>query len=143
MKSHTRSFTAADKAAHKCLRRIWDEKARSLGLTQEKAAGLMERTQGLVGQYLNGHIAIGPVAAIKFARMLECSPADIRPDFDYGRLVASELPPEVVEMAIKLASLPEAARRDIIGFVNVTMRNGRYIDWATEMSEKADAAAVT
>lgn len=133
-------MSPADREAVRRLRLLWDQKKRQLGITQEKVAEQFGRSQALIAHYLNGHTPIGPVATLKFARLLQCQPTDIRPDFQYGMIVPAELPPDVIEMAIKLASVPEAVRRDIIGFVNVTLQNGRYVDWVVETDNKKPAS---
>lgn len=134
MKPALRSMTSADKDACARLRQIWDRKRKALGMTQDAVAEKFGRTQGLIAQYLNGHTALGPVAVLKFARILEVSPTDIRPDFSYGVMIPGEIPPDVVEIAIKLSSLPAEVRRDAIGFLNVTLANKGYIDLITRLS---------
>lgn len=137
MPTSARSITAADRIAAQRLKRIWNARKRDLNLTQEKAAAQLNMTQGAVAQYLNGHTAIGTEALLKFSRLLGVQPVDIRPEFQYGSLAPADLPPDVVEMAVKIATLPEAARRDVLGYLNVIMQNHRYVDWV----EKADAKA--
>lgn len=107
-------------------------------MTQQKAAEHFGRSQGLIGQYLNGHTALGPVAVLRFARLLQVAPREIRPDFSFGTIVPGELPQDVIEIAIELASVPEVVRRDAIGFLNVTLANQGYIDFI----QKLEAAAV-
>ncbi len=62
------------------LRRIWDAKAKGLGLTQEKAGLRMDMTQGAVHQYLTSKIALGLEAVLKFASILKVDPREIRDD---------------------------------------------------------------
>lgn len=141
MSTQVRKISQADKDAAKRLKAIWDRKAKELNLTQQKAAEAFGRTQGLIGQYLNCHTALGPVATLKFARLLRVSPQEIRPDFGYGTIVPGELPPDVIEIAIKLASVPESVRRDAIGFLNITLSGSGYIDFITRIDEKNNERA--
>lgn len=119
-------MTGPDAVAWKRLRALWDKKRRDLDLTQEKAAAEFGKSQGLIAQYLNGHTALGPVATLRWARLLQCSPTEIRPDFDLGTIVPAELPPDVVEIAILLASLPPETRRDSIGYLRMTLAGHRF-----------------
>lgn len=72
--------TAADIAAAARLKKIWNAKARALGLTQERMAGLMDMTQGAISQYVNGVIPLNYRAVMEFSRALECEPEEIRAD---------------------------------------------------------------
>lgn len=141
MTEQVRKISQADRDAAKRLKAIWSEKAKALGLTQQRAAEQFGRSQGLIGQYLNCHTALGPVAVLKFARILQVSPREIRPDFSFGTLVPGELPPDVIEIAIKLASVPEAVRRDAIGFLTITLANQGYIDFISRLDSTLKAPA--
>jgi len=113
-----RTFTQSDRQAAANLRWIWDKKHKALGLTQARAGELFgDVTQGAIGHYLNGRAAIGPVATLKFARLLEVNPTDIRPDFEF-KLIPGDLPQDVIEMAIKLASFPPDVRADIAKYID-------------------------
>ena len=71
-----REFDAA------ALKLIWNQKKKELGLTQEKAAHLMGwHSQAAVAQYLNGKIPLNTDAKMKFAELLNVSPASIWPAF--------------------------------------------------------------
>lgn len=61
------------------LRSIWDQKKKSMKLTQESAAVLLGWTQGAVGQYLNGKIPLNTDAIIKWAALLKVQVQDIDP----------------------------------------------------------------
>jgi DNA-binding transcriptional regulator YdaS (Cro superfamily) len=128
-----RKITQSDREASANLKKLWKEKAHELGLTQQIAAERLERSPGLISQYMNAHTALGPVAVLKFARLLQCSPRDIRPDFSYGTLVPGEIPPDVIELAIKLSAVPEAVRRDVLGYVSVALANQGYIDFIVKL----------
>jgi phage repressor protein C with HTH and peptisase S24 domain len=80
--------TPRDVAAAKRLKAIWVERARTLDppLTQEGMAGLMGGTQGLVSQYLNGHIPLNFKAVMHFAHALGVDPREIRDDLEEMQL---------------------------------------------------------
>lgn len=73
-------LSGADDEAARRLRALWDDRGPKLGLTQEAAAAAMAMTQGAVWQYLNGRLQIGVEACIKWAGVLVCDPAEIRPE---------------------------------------------------------------
>lgn len=76
-----RKISDSDKSAAQNLRRIWEAKRESLGLTQEKAAeSLGFATQGAVSQYLNGRTALNTDTTLKFASLLQVDPEDIKPE---------------------------------------------------------------
>lgn len=71
----------ADLAAAANLRRIWDEKKKGLGLTQEKAAAVLGfNTQAAVSHYLGGYTPLNTDAVLKFAALLKVQPSQIRED---------------------------------------------------------------
>lgn len=72
--------TPADVAAAVRLRATWAEKARSLGITQEKLAHELGITQGAVSQYLNGKIPMNYRTLKVFAAALGIEDTDIRND---------------------------------------------------------------
>ncbi len=82
-KSKRRELTPREQEKAANLRRIWEERRRvSPEYTQEYVGALMGMTQGAVGQYVNGRIAVGIEAAIQFSRVLGCSPAEISVDYE-------------------------------------------------------------
>lgn len=74
-------MTDADLAAGRALRTLWDGRAGALGLTQEAAGAALGINQSATSQYLNSKIPIGLEACIKWAALLRCDPAEIRPEF--------------------------------------------------------------
>lgn len=126
MAQRKRSFTAADRQAHKRLRTLWDLKARALGLTQARAAELFEGTQPLINAYLTGRAALGRIATMKFARLLQVRPEDIRDDFKFPHGLIDEFPPDVMEMASKLSALPSEVRADLHRTIDVLLRARNY-----------------
>ncbi|MFA0813991.1 LexA family protein [Microbulbifer epialgicus] len=79
MNKSKRKLTDSELQLAESLRRIWLAKKGELGLNQEKAGAAMGITQGAVGHYLNGRIALNTEAIIKFARLLNVEPSDIDP----------------------------------------------------------------
>ncbi|MBG6240464.1 MAG: helix-turn-helix domain-containing protein [Candidatus Symbiopectobacterium sp. Clec_Harlan] len=76
-----RQVTDQDKQTATRLKRIWDEKKKALGLTQEKAADALGfNTQGAVSQYLNGKVPLNTDTVIKFAKLLRVTPEEIKPE---------------------------------------------------------------
>lgn len=123
MGKQTRKITEADKRAAALLRSVWNRKKDALGLTQEIAAEPLGMTQGGVSHYLCGRIALGPVATLKFARLLGVNPKDIRPDFEF-EIVPGDMPKDVIEVAVKLASLPVQVRRDVASLIDTLTKTG-------------------
>jgi len=72
--------TPADIAAAARLKAAWADKARSLGITQEKLAHELGITQGAVSQYLNGKIPMNYRTLKVFAAALGIEDTDIRND---------------------------------------------------------------
>jgi transcriptional regulator with XRE-family HTH domain len=118
-----RTITEADKRAATLLRSVWDRKKGELGLTQDKAADALDMTQGAVSHYLLGRIALGPVATLKFARLLGVAPKDIRPDFEF-EILPGDMPTDVIEAAVKLASLPVDVRHDVSSLIDTLSKTG-------------------
>ena len=80
MGSMRRELTPEEKTWQQNLRRVWDAKKKDLKLTQESAGAAMGITQGAVGQYLNGVIPLNTNSKLRFAEVLQVSPAEIDPD---------------------------------------------------------------
>ncbi|MCI1144652.1 helix-turn-helix domain-containing protein [Stenotrophomonas maltophilia] len=72
--------TPADIAAAARLKAAWADRARSLGITQEKLAHELGITQGAVSQYLNGKIPMNYRTLKVFAAALGIEDTDIRKD---------------------------------------------------------------
>ncbi len=138
MTDRTRNFTPADAAAHKRLRALWDAKAKELRLTQDKVAKQWGVTQGTVSHYLTGRAALGRVATLQFARLLRVPPEDIRNDFEFSRQLSDEVPPDVIEMAWKIASMPELVRKDLHRTVDLYLKASSYEQFLAN-AEKAVA----
>ncbi len=71
--------TPADLEAAAKLKTYWEnKKATDASFTQERGAAEMNRSQGLISQYLNGSIPLGAAITMKFAEVLGISPGQIR-----------------------------------------------------------------
>lgn len=70
-------LTAQQESARRNLRRIWEEKKKDLGLTQQKIADRLGVTQGAVSHYLNGVNPLGQLQALRFAKILQVDPGEI------------------------------------------------------------------
>ena len=79
MRNKRRPLTSAEAAAAVNLRRIWDDKKKALGLSQQRAADEMGWTQGAVYQYLNAVIPLNLEATLKFSGVLHVSATEIDP----------------------------------------------------------------
>ena len=136
MRERARHISDADKHAHARLRALWDAKAKGLKLTQEAAAKQYGGTQALISAYLTGRAALGRVATMKFARLLKVDPSDIRNDFEFTRQLSDEVPDDVIELAWKMASLPERVRKDLARTVDLLLQASNY-EAFLENAEKA------
>ncbi|MFS1524477.1 LexA family transcriptional regulator [Microbulbifer sp. 2304DJ12-6] len=79
MSKPKRKITQEEKQLAENLKRTWLAKKGELGLNQEKAGATLGITQGAVGHYLNGRIALNTNIIIKFAKLLKVEPKDIDP----------------------------------------------------------------
>jgi hypothetical protein len=85
-----RNITQHHRACANRLRSIWKANAKSLGLTQVKAAEVLGfSSQAVISQYLNCHIALNLSAVIGFARLLQVEPSAIDPTVRLGFAQAS------------------------------------------------------
>lgn len=88
MSRNSRSpLTQADKDAAARLQTLfegWQQKRKAAGLpySQQAAGDILGMTQGAVWQYLNARIALGFLAARKFARMIGCEITELRPEWE-------------------------------------------------------------
>lgn len=79
MSKPKRKITKEEKQLAENLKRIWLARKGELGLNQEKVGATLGITQGAVGHYLNGRIALNINIIIKFAKLLKVEPKDIDP----------------------------------------------------------------
>jgi len=140
-KRPNRRITPADQRAANNLKRLWKERKKALGLTQEKVAQEFGgadrgRTQGLISQYMTGRIALGPVATLHFARILKCSPQEIRPDLQLS-VVSDDLTPEAIRFAYKWLSLPPRFRKDVERHLDGLIEAGaaKYEEFLAKLEE--------
>jgi len=134
-KKTRRSITPADLRAADNLRKIWQRRKREWPhLTQEWTAEQFGGTQGLISHYLVGRAALGPVAVLKFSRILKVSPKQIRDDLNLTT-VSDDLTPEALEFVYKWLSLPPKFRKDIVQTVDnlLTAGSDRYDKFLEKM----------
>lgn len=82
-KNRKAKVSQADKDAARRLKAIFNRVKGAKNLTQEKLGDMWGdggRTQGAIGQYMNGIIPLNLEAVTRFAELLECRPQDIRDD---------------------------------------------------------------
>lgn len=89
------------------LRAIWELRKTQHHWTQDQAAEAMGIKQTLVSHYLNGRKAIGTEALLRWAKFLQVSPLEIKPDFEYRDMIPGKLSPSQIELALLWAQLPE------------------------------------
>lgn len=106
-KPHNRNITPADRRATERLQRLWGERAEQLGITQDTVAEILDRSQGLVSQYLRGKLALNFKAVLAFAEALQLEdPAMIR----------SDLPEQQPAVAQHQTGSGDSEWRDILGY---------------------------
>lgn len=65
------------------LKRIWDAKKGQLGLSQEKAAGILGfSTQAAISQFLNGKAPLNTENILKFSALLKVAPEEINQNIE-------------------------------------------------------------
>jgi transcriptional regulator with XRE-family HTH domain len=115
---NNRTITDRDKGNARRLLALWQQKKRASvsngePFTQQIAAEQFGCTQGMIGQYLNGHAALNTDAILKFSRYLNVLPTAIDPEFQFADMLVSQLPPSVVAHLWKWMQLPPAVQKDI------------------------------
>lgn len=92
--ANRRPLTPAELAAANRLWMIWTQRKAATGMTQERLAFECGwRQQSAVSQYLKGAIPLNLEALLKFASVLEFSPAEVFPELAQSLLPAAEAPP--------------------------------------------------
>jgi len=121
-------LTEAQKKYAANLKKIWNEKKREWNqnikkLTQKKAAEQLGfETQGTVSQYLNAKVALNDSAILKFSKLLECNPGDIKPELD--SFINKHIKREIT---IKEMSADDFETLSIVEWDDVTdLPNGAY-----------------
>lgn len=95
MAARPAKMSDADVAAAARLRALWNARARSLGLTQEKMGDTLDMGQSAVSHYLRGRMPLNYFAVVGFAKALQCKPEEIRSDLPEQTMMA---PAKVVEV---------------------------------------------
>jgi len=96
-------MTELDIEAAKRLRRIWDQKRKELGFTQETASERIGIGQSTVSQYLRGTVPLGIEATLKFSYFLGVDPREIRPDLPEWVVTLKSVKTEVSTDLLSLA----------------------------------------
>jgi len=86
-------------------------------LTQERAAELMDCTQPSVNQWLKGKTVVGPLAVLRFSRILQVSPTDIDPEWLLTDEILIALNADDREMMRLFLQLPVQTRAHVAGIV--------------------------
>lgn len=76
-----RYISDRDRKSAERLRLQWNKQKRTLGMTQAVAAKKIGFSQSALNQYLNCTIPLNTDAVLSFARLLECRPEEIDPNF--------------------------------------------------------------
>ena len=143
MSKTKRIITDADRAAARELTRQWVEyKKKNPGITQEKAGSRIGFSQAVFSQYLLCTIPLGTDAIIKFAKLFNIAPSDIRSDIDPlasttpSRHQLSEpqrtyqnIPDEAIEIARAWLALPAARRSAIRDQIFIEAAVAHHIPW--------------
>jgi transcriptional regulator with XRE-family HTH domain len=119
-----RKMTDLDIEASKNLKRIWDQKRKELGFTQETASERIGIGQSTVSQYLRGTVPLGIEATLKFAYFLGVDPREIRPDLPEWvvtlKSIKTEVSPDLLSLVreISVLSTPnKQVLRHIVGLM--------------------------
>jgi transcriptional regulator with XRE-family HTH domain len=130
MAMKTRPLTESEQIAQQNLRRIWNKRARPLGLTQQALADSWGRTQGYVGNMINGKSPISIVYAMRFAIALQVDARDIHPDLEVlsGSLGTGQS--DEIGMLIELYRAASAdARRAVLTVLYADVERGGDVDF--------------
>lgn len=129
----SRELTKNELVAQANLKKIWDEKAKSLGLTQQSLADEWDCTQGYVSNMINGHAAVTVVYAMMFAKALKVDARDIHPDLEglaesMARNPWSGVEAERLIELYRAASAPARQAAVLVLYADVEHSdNGRFI----------------
>lgn len=117
-------MTDLDIQAAKNLKRIWDQKRKELGFTQETASEHIGIGQSTVSQYLRGTVPLGIEATLKFSYFLGVDPREIRPDLPEWvvtlKSMKTEVSPDLLSLVreISVLSMPnKQVLRHIVGLM--------------------------
>ncbi len=106
-------MTPEDLVAAENLRRIWNEKKRTLGLTLERAGELLGVSHSAVSQYVTGRVPIGVDFLLRISELLGVEPREIRPDFRWNLHFSANdnFSSETLDMARYYEHLPSDVQR--------------------------------
>jgi transcriptional regulator with XRE-family HTH domain len=119
------AFTEEQKEVARRLKRTWDEKRETLGLTQEKVAELFGWSNAsAVSQYLNGTVALNVEAVLRFAKILRVHPTDIMPELEEllpngaAQAAKEDKAEEALKLALSILELPAGQRAALLKISN-------------------------
>jgi len=117
-------MTELDIQAAKNLKRIWDQKRKELGFTQETAVERIGIGQSTISMYLRGVVPLGVEATLKFAYFLGVDPREIRQDLPEWVVTLksdkTEVSPDLLSLVreISVLSVPnKQVLRHIVGLM--------------------------
>ena len=135
-----RSLTSTEKEAARTLKSLWDSRKIYLKesgkgrLVQEEAADTLGISQGAISQYLGGKIPLNLSMAAKFAKLLDCTLADISPLFDLNN-VAPPTPAEI-QSTKDMLKLAFDSAQNISNQNKLNLGNDKLIEVAAEVYEE-------
>lgn len=88
-------------------------------LTQTSAAKEMGVTQSAVQQWLSGKVPIGPIALLRFARILEVNVTELDPEWALTDLAIAELNKDDLALVAQLLALPKEKREPIAAMIRI------------------------
>lgn len=105
-------MTPEDLVAAENLRRIWNEKKKSLGLTLERAGESLGVSHSAISQYISGRVPIGVDFLLRISEFLGVEPREIRPDFRWRLYFAANdnFSSETLDVARYYEHLPPDAK---------------------------------
>lgn len=138
-------LTSEETTAQENLKQIWNENARSLGLTQASMARKYGVNPSHLGQIKNGFIPLNLAWLMRYAKELKCTPEEIFPSyreyFQLGRTSQGDQVPSVrLAARVRQGIVMPVTTRETIEYPNFSP------DSATEaveiLSEGADHAFI-
>ena len=115
--SQRRPLTKQEVLAAQKIKRAFNEKKNSLGLTQESAAEKLGWTQGGLGQYLNAKIPLNVEALLKICNLIQTNPSNIYPEITKG-IGVNEDNALLERFTLKLTHLTEAEKNDLENYID-------------------------
>jgi len=116
-----RTITEDQKEAARRLKRIWEQKRESLGITQDRVAELFGwANASAVSQYLSGTVGLNVEAVLRFAKVLKVHPTEIMPELeellpkDAAHAATEDKAGEALKLALSILELPSSQRAALL-----------------------------